>query len=246
MPTTKKEIVARTITCGLVLFCFTLCAVVLAAQSDAAWGEARLAYNTSNLIRLHVVAPADDSASSCLKLAVRDAILGETSSLLESAKDAHEAETRIRANLGRIQRMANEVVARAGFSHSVRVTLGMEQFPAISYGQISLPSGSYLALTASIGPAAGSNWWCILFPPLCLVDVTEGCIIEARQDGNRPIGLEFATRSLLFAPTAAEKEAALYHASRATQRATLAQLNWELPEWICRLLGLSRFDQAKR
>lgn len=243
---TKKEIITRTVMCGLVLLCFLLCAAVLATRSDASRDDASLAYNTSNLIRLHVVAPADDGASSCLKLTVRDAILDETSALLEGAKNVREAEACIRANLNAIERKANGVVARAGFSYPVRITLGKNQFPSVSYGQTSLPAGEYLSLSAAIGPAAGSNWWCVLFPPLCLVDVAEGCIIEAECYGGESVGVELATRSLFLVSSAVDMEAALYEASKATRRMTLAQLNWELPPWICRLLGISRFDQAKK
>lgn len=228
------------------LLCFFLCAAVLAARSDASRDDARPAYNTSNLIRLHVVAPADDGASSCLKLTVRDVILDEASALLEGARNVREAEASIRANLDAIERRANEVVRRAGFSYPVRITLGKNQFPSVSYGQTSLPAGEYLSLSAAIGPAEGSNWWCVLFPPLCLVDVAQGCIIEAEQRGGESVSMELAARSLLLASTAAETETALYEASKATGRVTLAQLNWELPPWICRLLGIGRFDQAKK
>lgn len=243
---TKREIIARTVVCGLVLLCFFLCAAVLAARSEASRDDAKPAFNTSNLIRLHIVAPADDGPSSCLKLAVRDAILDEASALLEGAKNVREAETCIRANLDVIERKADEVVRRAGFSYPVRITLGKNQFPSVSYGRTSLPAGEYLSLSAAIGPAAGSNWWCVLFPPLCLVDVAQGCIIEAERRDGESVGVEFATRSLFLTSSAAETESALYEASKAARRATLAQLNWELPPWICRLLGIGRFDQAKK
>jgi stage II sporulation protein R len=243
---TKKELVARAVMCGLVLACFFLCAAVLAARSDASRDDASLAYNTSNLIRLHVVAPADDGASSCLKLTVRDEILDEASVLLEGAKNVREAEACIRANLDEIERKANEVVRRAGFSYPVRITLGKNQFPSVSYGRTSLPAGEYLSLSAAIGPAEGSNWWCVLFPPLCLVDVAQGCIIEAERRDGEFVGVELATRSLLRASTSAQTETALYEAAKAARRTTLAQLNWELPPWICRLLGMGRFDQAQK
>ena len=148
------------------LACFFLCAAVLAARSDASRDDASLAYNTSNLIRLHVVAPADDGASSCLKLTVRDEILDEASVLLEGAKNVREAEACIRANLDEIERKANEVVRRAGFSYPVRITLGRTSFQCVvwptSCRQASLSS-------AAIGPAEGSN--CGASVSSCLVDV---------------------------------------------------------------------------
>ncbi len=198
--------------------------------------EATPAYNSGNLIRLHVVAPGDDSQSQRLKFAVRDRVLEETGKLLQSADDANQAARILRTNLPLIEAAAAEAVARSGSSHPVRAALDTFPFPSVSYGNTSLPAGDYLALKVAIGPASGANWWCVLFPPLCLVDLERARVLEiaTTTGAYHSSGLREGPvdRLLTF-------ELAVH-----ARPLTLAQLTWEIPAWACRILKWPQLQQA--
>ncbi len=153
-----------------------LAALVLtvAAVVWSTWEQrAELAYNQHNLIRLHVVANSDQPADQVLKVKVRDAILAASGDLLGESTPA-DAEARIVENLPLFRRLAEEVVRQAGRSYGVEVEYGTFAFPERSYGPVDLPAGEYRALRVVLGNGDGANWWCILFPPLCYLDVVGG------------------------------------------------------------------------
>lgn len=205
--------------------------------------EAMPAYNSGNLIRLHVIAPGDDPQSQRLKLAVRDKVLEETGRLLQPAGDANQAALILRADLPLIEAAAQEAVARSGTSHRVQAALGVYPFPGVSYGNTLLPAGDYLALKVAIGPASGANWWCVLFPPLCLADLERARVleIEATADAPRPSGSSGS--SGLYA-TPVGRLVTLELAMHA-RPLTLAQLTWEIPAWACRILKWPQLQQAR-
>lgn len=121
-----------------------------------------------NLVRLHVVANSESTADQTVKLTVRDALLEETGALLASAADKEEALALLEEALPSLTARANEAAADAGFSYRATLTLGKEYFPTRTYGEVTLPAGQYTALRVELGEAAGQNWWCVLYPPLCL------------------------------------------------------------------------------
>ncbi len=126
-----------------------------------------------SVIRLHVLANSDSEEDQQLKLQVRDAVLERTSVLLEGVKTRDEAETILRASLDEIADVAARTVREAGAEEGVAVTLGFEEYPTRRYENLAFPAGEYLSLRVMIGEAAGQNWWCVLFPPLCLSAATE-------------------------------------------------------------------------
>lgn len=126
-----------------------------------------------SVIRLHVLANSDSEEDQALKLQVRDAVLAETQKLLQGTTTRAEAEAVLRPNLSRLQQAAATVVAAAGFDDSVAVTLSDEEYPTRTYEQLAFPAGEYLSLRIMIGAAEGENWWCVLFPPLCLTAATD-------------------------------------------------------------------------
>ena len=128
-------------------------------------GEAAV-YDT--VVRLHVLANSDSEEDQALKLRVRDAVLAVTAPLVQDCKSQEEAQNVILHNTDAIQRAAEEIIRSEGRSDSVSVELGMEEYPEKSYDGICFPSGEYLSLRVCIGDAEGQNWWCCLFPPLCL------------------------------------------------------------------------------
>lgn len=120
------------------------------------------------VVRLHVLANSDSEEDQALKLEVRDAVLEVTSPLLQNCKSQEEAEAVILQHTDEIKAAAERVIHDRGRSDSVTVSLGLEDYPERSYDSVCFPSGEYLSLRVCIGEAEGQNWWCCLFPPLCL------------------------------------------------------------------------------
>ena len=121
-----------------------------------------------NVIRLHVIANSDSDEDQALKLKVRDAILQGTTDVLDGATDREQAEALLCAAIPDIERIARETLAACGNNDPVCVTLDKESYPRRTYEAGALPAGEYLSLRVQIGEAGGENWWCVLFPPLCL------------------------------------------------------------------------------
>ena len=132
-------------------------------------GEAEL---YDNVIRLHVLANSDSEEDQALKLTVRDAVLKKTQTLLENVDSKEEAEAILRQNLPVIEQTARDALRAAGAENTVTVELGQESYPTREYERLAFPAGEYLSLRVMIGEAEGQNWWCVLFPPLCLTAAT--------------------------------------------------------------------------
>ena len=125
------------------------------------------------VLRLHVIANSDSDADQKLKLLVRDAILEETQKILKNVKSREEAEKIISEHSALLENIALETVRKNRFDYSVTLELGREKYPTKNYESCAFPSGEYLSLRIKIGEASGENWWCVLFPPLCLSAATD-------------------------------------------------------------------------
>ena len=146
-------------------FGLTLTAGVWASASEAALAD--------QMLRLHVVANSDSEADQARKLLVRDAVLARASRLLEGVSDRRGAEEALAPHLDELAQAGAEALARTGTADPVRVTLDDQWFPTKEYDGFSLPAGQYRALRVTIGEGRGRNWWCVVFPPLCLASVSE-------------------------------------------------------------------------
>lgn len=122
---------------------------------------------SDKLVRLHVVANSDSEEDQALKLQVRDSVLRVLESRLDGVTDIGEAKQIIEASLPEIERAARETLSAQDSEYGVRVTLCEERFPTTDYDNFSLPAGTYTSLRVKIGKAAGHNWWCVVFPPVC-------------------------------------------------------------------------------
>ena len=120
------------------------------------------------VLRLHVIANSDSKEDQALKLLVRDAILEKTSVLLANTTSREEARHIIETNIKNLQKIAKLTVTQNGYSYPVTVELGKEEYPTKNYESCAFPAGEYLSLKVKIGKAEGQNWWCVLFPPMCL------------------------------------------------------------------------------
>lgn len=132
-------------------------------------GEAEV-YDT--VLRLHVLANSDSEEDQALKLKVRDGVLAVTAPLLENAATRDQAEAIVRSHMTDIQSAAEAVVAENGSKQTVTVMLDLEDYPTRNYESCAFPAGEYLSLRVCLGEAEGQNWWCVLFPPLCLSAAT--------------------------------------------------------------------------
>ena len=140
-----------------------------------------------SVIRLHVLANSDAAEDQALKLAVRDAVLEVTVPLLEDCTDRAEAAALLESSMGDIQTAAERVIADAGRTDSIALLLNEESYPEKNYDSFCFPSGTYLSLRVCIGEAAGQNWWCCLFPPLCLGAATVPA--DKAEDSFLQVGL---------------------------------------------------------
>ena len=120
------------------------------------------------LLRLHVVGASDSQEDQEVKLLVRDAVLASLEDGLADLTDVDAAMDYVARMLPAVETAANQALAAAGFDDTVRVTLTEEAFPARDYDTFSLPAGIYKALRIVIGEGAGKNWWCVVFPSLCV------------------------------------------------------------------------------
>ena len=121
-----------------------------------------------SVIRLHVLANSDSDEDQALKLTVRDAVLEKTEELLAGVETREEAEEILRKSLSEIEAAAARALTEHGCADGVSVTLAREKYPRRTYEGLAFPAGEYLSLQVKIGNAEGHNWWCVLFPPMCL------------------------------------------------------------------------------
>lgn len=133
------------------------------------------------IIRLHVKANSDTEEDQALKLKVRDRILKETAPLLEKSESIEETRAIVKENLDNIKSIAEDVIKEEGKDYKVEVNFGMTSFPTRKYGEMVLPAGEYEALLVTIGEGKGQNWWCVMFPPLCFVEMTHGIAANTQE-----------------------------------------------------------------
>jgi stage II sporulation protein R len=126
----------------------------------------------TGLIRLHVIANSDSQEDQALKRKVRDEIIQAVAPEFTGPCDIASARLIAQANINRMQQIAQEVIKEEGKDYAVTVELGDYPFPTKHYGAFILPAGDYEAVRVVIGNGSGTNWWCVLFPPLCFVDMT--------------------------------------------------------------------------
>ncbi len=126
-------------------------------------------YNQHNLIRLRVIANSDSPIDQRVKLKVRDRIIKITEPLLLKVEDPAKAEKIILSNLKLIERNAADELLKNGLRMPVKVNIGKYNFPDVRYPFGVLPAGEYKGLRVVLGEGKGKNWWCVLYPPLCLL-----------------------------------------------------------------------------
>ncbi len=156
----------------IVLFLLTIFIVISAMSYVIA-----VSNNISNSVfRLHVIANSDSYEDQNLKYKVRDSLINYMNSLTQNITSKDAAITIAKEHTQDFYDIAHSVIEDNGFNYDVNIEIGNSYFPTKYYGDISLPAGYYDALKVEIGNSAGQNWWCVMFPPLCFVDVSTGIV----------------------------------------------------------------------
>ena len=135
------------------------------------------------IIRLHVVADSDSEDDQAVKLLVRDAVTQEVSEALGQIRDKDQALAYLSGHLTQLEAAANRVLLEQGFSQRAKVTLEEEAFSTRQYDTFALPAGVYDALRVTIGSGQGKNWWCVVFPGLCMPETGEDFTDQAAGAG---------------------------------------------------------------
>jgi stage II sporulation protein R len=139
-------------------------------------------------IRLRIIANSDTPEDQALKRDVRDHINAYLSTKVGSLKSIDQAREEIHSQLPELTQIVNGTIADKGYNYKSNVELGIVPFPTKMYGQYIYPAGNYEALRVTIGSGLGQNWWCVLFPPLCFVDISNGDAVKKDQLKATPAG----------------------------------------------------------
>ena len=155
----------------LLALCFTLLC--------GTWAQGRQQVLAGKLVRLHVIAASDADQAQAVKLQVRDAVLAYLEPKLADVTDVDAAQEIIAANLDGVAQAARTVTPDA-----VTVTLGPERYPTREYERFSLPAGVYTSLGVTLCAGEGHNWWCVIFPPLCMESSLSDRAVETLSDDD--------------------------------------------------------------
>ncbi|WP_297435314.1 stage II sporulation protein R [uncultured Clostridium sp.] len=137
---------------------------------------------SEKIIRFHVLANSDSDKDQELKLKVRDEVIGYMTPILNESKSLNESRELLLSNQEKVIEIAKEVIKKEGYDYDVNVELAMTNFPVKTYGNVTLPQGEYEAFRVLIGEAKGENWWCVMFPPLCFIDMSKGQISYEKSE----------------------------------------------------------------
>ncbi len=141
-----------------------ICAIVLSfARFEVRCDELR-----QNVLRLHIIANSDKAADQTLKLAVRDEILKNSIDIFKNCGDVSAACQTAETQLENISNIANSVIKESGFNYSADVSVGDAYFETREYDDFTLPAGTYKSLIVNLGEGKGKNWWCVVFPCVCV------------------------------------------------------------------------------
>lgn len=138
-------------------------------------------FTGDNLIRLHVIANSDAVYDQKVKLMVRDDIIALMTPYFKEAGSSKEARTIALEHLPEMQEIAAKRLGSLDMGYSADVEIGAAQFPTKSYGNFVLPAGEYEAVRVVLGDGKGKNWWCVLFPPLCFVDISNTIAVDVQE-----------------------------------------------------------------
>ncbi|NMP21627.1 stage II sporulation protein R [Sulfobacillus harzensis] len=213
------------------------------------WGMAPAAQNTQSpkpdittphVIRFRVIANSDNPVDQALKLDVRDAVLEKMDPVLNGVKSRQLAAARIKAMEPALSRIANQVLKSHHVAYRARVEWTKTEFPTKAYGSWVLPAGRYQALLIVLGHGAGHNWWCVLFPSLCFIDM--GNALAVPQSSAAPASTEATAPTPGVAPATASPSPApttsVSHSHHPSRTPGAIQVKWQTPHFLISLLAI--------
>lgn len=133
---------------------------------------------SNSVFRLHVIANSDSKEDQELKYKVRDKVLEYMNLISKNCTSKEDVINLAKTHQEEFKNIAQSVIKENGYNYNVNIYIGKYDFPTKTYGDISFPAGNYDCLRIEIGESQGQNWWCVMFPPLCFVDVTSGIVPE--------------------------------------------------------------------
>ncbi len=136
----------------------------------------------NEVIRLHVLANSDENYDQQLKIKVKDSVIKMLENELNNSMSKDETRIILLQNLNKIEQKAKQIIEENGYNYNVIAKITFDYFPTKQYGDIILPAGEYEALKIEIGEAKGQNWWCVMFPPLCFIDVSVKEVPKEEKD----------------------------------------------------------------
>ncbi len=175
--TRKRRLLGKALVCGFVLA--ALCSFFPFA---AACGQL-----PRDVVRLHVVANSNGAEDQAVKLLVRDAVLEEAARWYQGAGSMEEASSQLCTHLQSIAGAARQLLGEQGVGYSATAQMTEMYFPTRDYGDFRLPAGRYRTLRVTLGEGAGKNWWCVVFPSLCLPAATQEEALLTLPEGERQV-----------------------------------------------------------
>ena len=171
----KNSKIGISITLILLLFLYTTINAI-------SYVEAVSTDISDSVFRLHVIANSDSNEDQSLKYKVRDNLLKYMNNICSNCSSKQEAINLVTEHQEEFKQVALDTIKKEGYSYNVKINIGNFEFPTKQYGDISLPAGYYDALRVEIGEAKGRNWWCVMFPSLCFIDVSSGIVPEESKE----------------------------------------------------------------
>lgn len=166
-----------------VIFALTFCFILMLVPFEGQCREI-----SDKVFRVHILANSDSEADQKLKLRVRDALVNAGEEILKDVESKEEAERLIEKNIPKLKSIAENVVFQNGYDYPVDLEITNMYFDTRHYGNITMPGGFYDALRVKIGKAEGKNWWCVMFPSLCIYSVSKTETLEENlSDGEYKI-----------------------------------------------------------
>ncbi len=171
-----KKTVRKNIELGILFG--LMCAIILSfARFETKCDELR-----RGVLRLHIIANSDNVVDQSVKLAVRDEILKSSTDIFKDCNNICDAITTANDNIETIDTIANDVLQREGFNYCAKVSVGKRYFDTRVYDNFTLPAGNYTSLIVDLGAAEGKNWWCVVFPCVCVPSAKDAALTDSVSD----------------------------------------------------------------
>ena len=164
---------------GIIILFLLICYIFICAFS---YVQAVSHDISRSVFRLHVLANSNSDEDQNLKYLVRDCLLDYMNNLCAGITSKEDAIALVTEHKQEFENIALDVIHKNGYNYPVKINIGTFNFPTKTYGDISLPSGIYDALRVEIGSSEGKNWWCVMFPSLCFIDISSGVVNNDSKD----------------------------------------------------------------